>query len=179
MESVSKGGDCCSRGNVHILCCSRRRNPYAHSATCTKCIRMVLGFFCISFLLFQPICHSPANFSYCISCVCVLESVCERERHFVFCAQALCLYALAICLAKALQQSSDPWFFFFFHAFQCCLSPVFVSAASGACLGKTSCVTPHPLTIWFSIHCRQAHSRQPHRALAPLTFSNMARGLHR
>lgn len=41
--------------------------------------------------------------------------------------------------------------FYFFTLFNVVSLP-FASAASGACLGKTSCVTPHPPAILFSIH---------------------------
>lgn len=68
--------------------------------------------------------------------------------------------------------------FFIFTLFNVVSLP-FVSAASGACLGKTSCVTRHPPTIRFSIHLQTRTHKHPHtHTLTPLTFSNMTRGLH-
>lgn len=88
--------------------------------------------------------------------------LCILSTYMCVCAVSVCVGYERPCHSAALVSLNHfskallLFFFFFFLSFfsrfsMSSLFP-FVSAASGACLGKTSCVTPHPLIIWFSIH---------------------------
>ncbi len=98
----------------------------------------------------------------------LLAIVYSVNLHVCLCCERPCHSAALVSLnhfSRALLLFFAFLFSFSFSRFSMSSLFLFVSAASGASLGKTSCVTPHPLTIWFSIHlqtCAQQAATHTH-----------------
>lgn len=105
----------------------------------------------------KPVSVSKLWLMYILStymCVCVVLSV---HRH---------CHSASLVLLNHFSRALLLFLFLFLFTLCNVVSLLFVSAASGACLGKTSCKTPHPPTIWFSIHmqtCTQQEATHTHQ----------------